>query len=152
MGDFIHKAGRVLLNQTVRLYYRRIEVEHADRIPASGPGILVANHPNSTMDAFVLCMATRRKISFIAKDSITRAPAFAWLARQFGVVGVARGMDYGGQRERARDRNRAAIAACVPRLLARELLIIFERVTTEHVLLTHSSQCPCSCLVRIPPT
>lgn len=126
MSDWFYRAGRALLNQSVRLYYRRIEVEGRERIPAAGPAILVANHPNSVIDAFLLCtQVTGRKISFIAKDSITRAPVSGWLVRRFGVVGVARGVDYGRQRELVRDRNAAAAATCVPRLLAGELLAIF---------------------------
>ena len=139
MRDWFYRAGRALLDQSVRLYYRRIEVEGRERIPAAGPAILVANHPNSVIDAFLLCtQLTGRKIHFIAKDSITRAPITGWLVRRFGVVGVARGMDYARQRELVRDRNAAATATCVPRLLAGEVLAIFGEGLSSDVRRLHT--------------
>jgi 1-acyl-sn-glycerol-3-phosphate acyltransferase len=131
--DWFYRLGRAFLNHSTRLYYRRIGVVGRELIPAAGPGILVANHPNSVTDAFLLAsQLTQRKVNFIAKDSITRAPVTGWMARRFGVVGVARGMDYQRRRELARERNESAIATCQPRLLAGELLEIFgEGISTD---------------------
>src|SRR3972149_2727080 len=99
MSEWFYWFGRALLNQTSRLYYRRIEVTGREHIPAAGPAILVANHPNSVADAFLLAsQLTPRKINFIAKESITRAPVVGWVVRQFGLVGVARAMEYENRR------------------------------------------------------
>ncbi len=132
-NDWFYRLARAFLNQTIRLYYRRIEVAGRDHIPSSGPAILVANHPNSSADAFLLAsQLTPRKLNFIAKDSLTRAPVLGWIFRQFGLVGVARAVDYERQRDLARRRNQSAIATCVPRLLAGELLTIFgEGISTD---------------------
>ena len=133
MSDWVYRLGHALLNQTIRLYYRRIEVVGGERIPAWGPAILVANHPNSAADAFLLASElTPRRVNFLAKDTITRAPVVGPLLRRFGVVGVARAMDYDRQRDVARERNKAALSTCVPRLVAGELLAIFgEGVSTD---------------------
>lgn len=133
MADWFYRTGRELLNQTCRLYYRRIEVEGRERVPASGPAVLVANHPNSIADAFLLAsQVSGRKINFIATDLITRMPVVGWVAQGFGVVGVARALEYRNQLDLARQRNEAAIEACQPRLLAGELLAIFgEGISTD---------------------
>ncbi|MGH9804483.1 MAG: 1-acyl-sn-glycerol-3-phosphate acyltransferase, partial [Candidatus Acidiferrales bacterium] len=91
------------------------------------------NHPNSVADAFlVAARLTPRRINFIAKDTITGAPVVGWLARQFGVVGVARAYEYERQRDMARKRNEAAIGTCIPRLLAGEVVVIFgEGISTD---------------------
>jgi 1-acyl-sn-glycerol-3-phosphate acyltransferase len=126
MSDWFYRLGRNLVDQSIRLYYRRIEVQGAQHIPAVGPTVLVANHPNSVTDAFLLAsQLTHRKVNFIAKDSVSRSLLYGWLVRRFGVVGVARGMDYEHQRALARQRNESAIASVVPRLLAGELVAIF---------------------------
>jgi 1-acyl-sn-glycerol-3-phosphate acyltransferase len=126
MSDWFYRSGRALLHQAVRLYYRRVEVVGRERIPATGPAIIVANHPNSLADAFLLASSlTPRKLNFIAKDSITRAPVLGWIARHWGVVGVARRMDYEAQQALARERNQGAVNTCVPRLLEGELITIF---------------------------
>ena len=133
MSDWFYRFGRALLNQSVSLYYRRIQVVGAERIPEKGPAIIVANHPNSVADAFlVAARLTPRKINFIAKDTITSAPVVGWLVRQFGVVGVARAYEYERQRDMARQRNEAAIGTCIPRLLAGEVVVIFgEGISTD---------------------
>ncbi len=133
MNDWFYRFGRALLSQSIRLYYRRVEVVDREKIPRTGPAILVANHPNSVTDAFLLAsQLTPRKINFIAKDSITRAPLMGWVVRKFGVVGVARGLDYNRHRDLACQRNHLAIATCQPRLLAGELVAIFgEGISTD---------------------
>ena len=133
MSDWFYRLGRALLNQSVRLYYRRVEVVGREYIPTRGPGVIVANHPNSIPDAFLLAsQLTSRPVHFIAKDTITRLPVVGWLARRFGVVGVARALEYERQRDLARQRNQAAIDTCVPRLVAGGLLAIFgEGISTD---------------------
>ncbi len=133
MNDWFYRFGRALLDQSIRLYYRRIELVGGEQIPPTGPAILVANHPNSVTDAFLLAsQLTSRKINFIARDAITRAPLTGWIVRRFGVVGVARGLDYERHRDLARQRNYLAIATCEPRLLAGDLIAIFgEGISTD---------------------
>lgn len=53
MSDLFYRLGHALLNQAIRLYYRRIEVVGRDHLPNTGPAILVSNHPNSVMDAIL---------------------------------------------------------------------------------------------------
>ncbi len=130
---WLYRFARTLFDQTIRLYYGRIEVTGRDRVPAADPVILVANHPNSVADACLVgTQITERRVNFIAKDTLTRAPVLGWLARSVGVVGVARPMEYGGDKELARERNRRAVETCVPRLLAGEVMAIFgEGISTD---------------------
>jgi len=133
MSDSFYRFGRSLLDQAVRLYYRRIELVGKEHVPDEGPAILVANHPNSVADAFLLAsQLTSRKVNFIARDAIIQMPLLGPLFQQFGVVGVAQAMDYADQRDFARQRNELAIATTAPRLLAGEIVAIFgEGVSTD---------------------
>ena len=133
MKGWLYRFARSLFDQTIRLYYGRIEVTGRDHVPAAGPVVLVANHPNSVADAcLVATQITGRRVNFIAKDTLTRAPVLGRLVRSVGVVGVARPMEYGGDKDLARARNRLAVEACVPRLLAGEVIAIFgEGVSTD---------------------
>jgi len=131
MKGLLIRCARALLDQTVRLYYGRIEVTGGERIPPQGPVILVANHPNSVADAcLVATRITSRPVHFIAKDTLTRAPLFGLLARSLGVVGVARPMEYGRNSEEARERNRRAVEACVPLLRDGGVIAIFGEGTS----------------------
>jgi 1-acyl-sn-glycerol-3-phosphate acyltransferase len=76
-----------------RLY--RIEVRGAERIPAEGPAILVANH-ESLIDPWVLGIATPRPIRYMAKAELWRYPGLRNVMEWFGTFPVSRGV---GDRE-----------------------------------------------------
>ncbi len=133
MRAWLNRLERSVFHQTIRLYYSRIDVVGRDNVPDAGPVLLVANHPNSVADACLIgTQITRRRVNFIAKDTLTRAPVLGWLVRSAGVVGVARPMDYGQRQDLAKERNRLAVEACVSRLLEGEVIAIFgEGISTD---------------------
>ena len=100
-----------------RLY--RIEVVGAERIPASGPAIVVANH-ESIWDPFVLGVATPREIHYMAKAELFRLRPLAAAMRALNAFPVERG---GG--------DRAAIGEAARRLGRGELLGIFPQGTSK---------------------
>ena len=87
--------NRVGFRELVRRLYR-IEVVGGERIPPSGPAILVANH-ESIFDPFVLGVATRREIHYMAKAELFRSrPMAAALRSLERVSGRARRRRPGG--------------------------------------------------------
>ena len=68
---------RVVLLAVVRLFYRTVAVSHSERIPASGPCLLLANHPNGLLDPMVLRLALRRPVAFLAKSTFFKS----WIGR-----------------------------------------------------------------------
>jgi 1-acyl-sn-glycerol-3-phosphate acyltransferase len=102
----------------VRRVYR-IEVTGAERIPAGGPVILVANH-ESIWDPFVLGVATPREIHYMAKAELFRSRVLAAAMRSFNAFPVERG---GGDRDAMSEAGR---------LLARgEVLGMFPQGTSK---------------------
>jgi 1-acyl-sn-glycerol-3-phosphate acyltransferase len=71
-----------------RLY--RVRVDDADRIPANGPCILVANH-ESLIDPWILGLATPRPIRYMAKAELWRNPLLRPVMNAFGTFPVERG-------------------------------------------------------------
>jgi 1-acyl-sn-glycerol-3-phosphate acyltransferase len=71
-----------------RLY--RVRVEGSERIPAAGPCILVANH-ESLIDPWILGLATRRPIRYMAKADFWRYPILRSVMDAFGTFPVERG-------------------------------------------------------------
>jgi 1-acyl-sn-glycerol-3-phosphate acyltransferase len=85
--DLMERSGfRRLLT---RLY--RVRVEGAGRVPATGPCILVANH-ESLIDPWILALATRRHIRYMAKAELWRYPVLRSLMEGFGTFPIERGM------------------------------------------------------------
>jgi 1-acyl-sn-glycerol-3-phosphate acyltransferase len=71
-----------------RLY--RVEVSGQEHVPAVGPCILVANH-ESLLDPWILCLATPRRVRFMAKAELWRYPGVRWAMEAYGTFPVERG-------------------------------------------------------------
>jgi len=72
--------------------YFRLQVE-GYAIPAKGPMLLVANHPNSLLDPALVAAAARRPVRFLAKATLLSVPVIGWLVRGAGAIPVHRRQD-----------------------------------------------------------
>jgi 1-acyl-sn-glycerol-3-phosphate acyltransferase len=79
----------VRFRELMRRIYR-IEVEGGDRIPESGPCILVSNH-ESIADPFFLGVATTRPIHYMSKIELWNNPIVGKLMDGFGTFPIERG-------------------------------------------------------------
>jgi len=52
------------------LFFREIQVEGADRVPAAGPLVYAANHPNSLVDPVLVTGFLPRVPRFLAKHNL----------------------------------------------------------------------------------
>ena len=59
MRGLADRGMRVLARLLVHVFFRRIELQNGDRLPATGPVVLVANHLNGLVDGLLL-MKVRR--------------------------------------------------------------------------------------------
>jgi 1-acyl-sn-glycerol-3-phosphate acyltransferase len=67
----------------------RVRVHHAERIPAAGPVVLVANH-SAFVDGPLLLGLIGRRAVFLTKQEMFRGP-LAWLLPRIGQLAVRRG-------------------------------------------------------------
>lgn len=84
----------------LRWYYADIVVQGGERVPDSGPLLLVCNHPNALVDALLVGTVARRRIRLTAKATLFGNPLLAALLRAIGVVPLRRAAD---ERQAARD-------------------------------------------------
>ena len=61
-----YALARACFQVAVRVYFRRVEVRNAERLPRSGPVLIVANHPAGMTDAVVLATKLKRPVHFLA--------------------------------------------------------------------------------------
>ena len=108
----------------LRWYYGRIDVAGAERIPASGPVLLVANHPNALVDALVAAWVAPRRVLLTGKATLFTNPLAAWALRTIGVVPLRRIADDGAGIA-DRERNADAFAKIVDALVGGGLVLIF---------------------------
>jgi 1-acyl-sn-glycerol-3-phosphate acyltransferase len=104
---------RLGLSRLLRRAYR-IEVEGAERVPASGGAILVANH-ESIWDPFVLGVATPREIHYLAKAELFRWWPLNAVLHSLNAFPVERGSgDHGAIREAGRRLRRGELIGIFP--------------------------------------
>jgi 1-acyl-sn-glycerol-3-phosphate acyltransferase len=111
-------SEKVRMRQLLARFYR-IEVRGADRVPPAGPCILVANHESIT-DPWILCLATPRRVRFMAKAELWRNPVIRWAMESYGAFPIDRGSGDTGAMDRAGEL-----------LEAGELLGMFPRGTSK---------------------
>jgi 1-acyl-sn-glycerol-3-phosphate acyltransferase len=113
-----HFLDRIRFREGLRRLYR-IEVVGAERIPAEGGAVLVANH-ESIWDPFVLGVVTRREIHYMAKAELFKLRPLATVLRSLNAFPVARGSG-----------DQAAIGEAARLLERGELLGIFPQGTSK---------------------
>lgn len=82
-----------LLRFLIRLYYPRIEITGRDRIPKTGPVILVANHANALIDSVLLGIVAGRQVIFLTKAPLFEVPLLGHFLRGLGMVPAYRASD-----------------------------------------------------------
>lgn len=109
----LYRLLRPLARPLARLFHRRLVVENASRVPAEGPVVLAANHPNMMLDVLLLAASTRRTLHFLGKATLFENPILGAVLRFCGVLPVHRRKDSPGRMEE----NVSTFDAC-HRLLA----------------------------------
>lgn len=89
----IYALARALFELATRVFFRRVEVEHLERIPMKGPVLLLANHPNGLVDPFLLMLHLRREVNLTAKSTLQKNPFLRLLFKVGRVVAIHRRQD-----------------------------------------------------------
>jgi 1-acyl-sn-glycerol-3-phosphate acyltransferase len=100
--------ARGVIRAALAVYFRGLDVSGRENVPAKGPVIFAANHPQSVTDAFVLAAASPRAVRFIAHSGLFENPLRGWLLRSSGVIPVYRS----GEKTDAQRRNAEMFDAC----------------------------------------
>lgn len=102
----MRRALRTLLEALFRVLFT-YECLGEEKIPATGPAVVAANHP-SYLDPLLLSLQVERPIRFMAWDALFRVPLLGALIRTFGAfpVDVRR-----GQGRAAYDKAKALVEA-----------------------------------------
>jgi 1-acyl-sn-glycerol-3-phosphate acyltransferase len=89
----LYRALRRVARIALRWYYADVVIEGRGLLPASGPLLLVANHPNALVDAMLVSVAAPRRVLLTAKATLFEQPLLATALRGVGVVPLRRAKD-----------------------------------------------------------
>lgn len=109
----------------VDLFYRRAHLGGA--VPAEGPVLLVANHPNALIDPVVVARIAGRRVRLLAKEPLFRMPVVSWLVKGMGCLPVYRAKD--GADPKA---NAATFAAVEEALVRGDCVALFPEGVSHH--------------------
>ena len=110
----------------IRVYYREITVSNRNYLTQTGPVIIIANHPNTLMDAWILSYINRRKVHFVAKATFFNSPIKRKILHALGMIPLNRKADSAVSGVN----NKDSFAACYNVLEAGGILVIFPEGTS----------------------
>src|SRR5262245_21464342 len=99
----VYQSLRLVLGTAARVYFSRIEVRHAERLPRRGPLLIAANHPASLTDVLILGPALPRRLHFVAYSGLFKSWLLGTLLRLAGTVPVYRRQE--GEENMARNED-----------------------------------------------
>jgi glycerol-3-phosphate O-acyltransferase/dihydroxyacetone phosphate acyltransferase len=105
---------RAVLRLALHVYFRRIDVDGLDNIPARGPVLLVSNHVNGLVDPLFFMDILTRPVTITAKQTLAQSPLLRFVIWALGVITFNRREDrkVGASRGEAEDNQRALAQAC----------------------------------------
>ena len=77
----------------LRWYYADVALQGGERVPSSGPLLILANHPNALIDPLLVGTTVERRVLLTAKATLFEHPALGGLLRAVGVVPLRRATD-----------------------------------------------------------
>jgi 1-acyl-sn-glycerol-3-phosphate acyltransferase len=93
LGAALYSAIRVPLRAALRSYFRKIEVRHSERVPTSGPLLVIANHPATLAEVFLMSARLGRRFHFLAASFVFRPWIRGVFVRLCGTLPVYRRQD-----------------------------------------------------------
>jgi glycerol-3-phosphate O-acyltransferase/dihydroxyacetone phosphate acyltransferase len=94
-GSFFRQLLHAVISIALRLFFRRIETSHVERVPKEGAIIFVLNHPNGLVDPSLVFCSLPRRISFLAKSTLFKIPVVSFIIRKLEALPVYRLIDAG---------------------------------------------------------
>lgn len=117
----MYQLLKFLIGWGLRLYYREIHVVNEVSLDKRGPLILIANHPNTLMDAWLIALYARKDLYFLTKGTFFNSPIKNWFLRNLNMIPINRNVE-----ERTKGvHNQDSFEACYEVLREGKCLVIF---------------------------
>lgn len=86
----LYRFLKLIIQLGMRLYYSQIKVKNAKLIQQEGPMIIIANHPNTLVDAWLVGNVCKQPIYYMAKGTFFNNKLKMWFLRSLNLVPINR--------------------------------------------------------------
>ena len=115
----IYRLLKILIGLGIKLYY--IHIKNLKGLEHDGPRILIANHPNTLMDGWILGQICKKPIHFMTKGTFFSSPLKSRFLRSLGMIPINRATESKTQGVN----NNSSFDACYELLESKKTLVIF---------------------------
>jgi 1-acyl-sn-glycerol-3-phosphate acyltransferase len=77
----------------LRVFFRRIEIRHRERLNLPGPLLFAGNHPNTLMDPLLVAINCRQPVAFLAKSTFFKNPVVRAIMESGNSIPIYRRQD-----------------------------------------------------------
>ncbi len=88
--SMLYRILKVIVAIGIRLYYKEIKVKNRKQLNVNGPCIILANHPNTLMDAWVIGNICKQPIHYMAKATLFNSPFKQKILRSLNMIPINR--------------------------------------------------------------
>ena len=117
----LYRILKIIIGIGIRFYYKEIKVKNKQFLEHNGPMIIIANHPNSMMDGWIIAQAYSQPIHFLAKGTFFNSPLKRKFLSSLNMIPINRKVD---QKTNGVN-NEDSFDACYKVLEAGKTLVIF---------------------------
>lgn len=89
----LYRILRFIIGNGMRLYYREIKVKGTFELNQNGPMIIVANHPNTLIDAWVIAYHVKKPVYYLTKGTFFNSSYKKWILSQLYMIPINRPID-----------------------------------------------------------
>ena len=86
----LYNLLKILLGIGTKLYYKEVKVNNVEGLDYDGPKIIIANHPNTLLDAWIIGQVSKEKIYFMTKGTFFNTGIKKWFLRGLGLIPINR--------------------------------------------------------------
>ncbi len=122
----LYRFLKLLVGIGIRFYYKEVKVLNRKSLTHDGPMIIIANHPNTLMDAMMIGHACKQPIHYMAKGTLFNSKFKLWLLRNLNMIPINR-MGEGTTKGVS---NQSSFEACYNVLEEGKTLVIFPEGTS----------------------
>lgn len=122
----LYRILKFIVGIGIRIYYKEIRMIGRENLPEKGPLLIIANHPNTLMDAWVVGFVCRQPIYFMAKSAFFSSGFRLKILRKLNMIPINRA----GEGKAKGVSNDQSFEECYQLLEAGKTIVIFPEGTS----------------------